>query len=93
MRALRQVGTDGVGQVTKRIALRSGRSYIALLAAPWDFQPQGSFRQRSPKGTWRSLELAEHTFALGLAAPSFDNSDASFASDAAEIAKEYGVCS
>ena len=36
-------------------------------AAPWDFQPQGSFRQRLPTGSWRSLELHKHHRALGLA--------------------------
>src|SRR6201999_4314080 len=35
-------------------------------AAPWDFQPQGSFVSKLP--SWRSLELHKHHRALGLAA-------------------------
>ena len=34
-------------------------------AAPWDFQPQGSFCRTEP--SWRSLELHKHHRALGLA--------------------------
>src|SRR3954470_21426231 len=65
--------SQNLHSTTKESLQLGGAPIYRAPAAPWDFQPQGSCRQRLPIGIWRSLELHKHHRALGLAAAPSDS--------------------